>query len=853
MNAREAIDSAAGGRCLLTGLALIILVLAAYGVRQYNALLSADSWTYLRYAQALSRGTVFDDPEVYSVFRPWWPSVGRLDLSSGLRHMIDQRIYFGYEPGFPLLLAAVIRLVGLPAVYFVNPVLLLALVLFAFLAFRRIFPFDPDRDRIAFFGVAVMLLIPPLRMQSSAVKVLRDIPAVTCMVLGVYALLRGCQSRPLGKGSIFLAGFCLGFASLVRFNYLPGIGPFALFLALVLNAQKSGWREALRAGAALFLGLATIGVFILCYDSVQNRDFLYTLRKFVHIGRMFTGSGSGLFSVRNFARVGQWYLDFLGRAYSPGLIAIALIGLAADLRQKPVVFLLVPLAILQMLVFSSFIYKSPRYLLPVYFVLAVLIARGTFLLLRAIDFAVERFPARSRRRLVARLLMAVAGTAMIALCVRPHFRLADIVPAVLGADLLLSAVVLRSWRRLAAWFLSGIAFVLVLAAALPGLMSSHRFQIADVDRLRRECERLIPPGSLVFATGNLKQNIDLYTSSVSLTPYQLAAPWRLKPEVAVRVVLETGIPVFAFDNQGTSDARVYLDELRDYFDATPVAAWKSRDLNVDYPGVSERDDLQLYRITTWKQTGTTLVLEEPMARDRLLAILPRRLWWDADRQSVEAFLDGRPLRGAVTDDLTFVFLKGEWLSRPSQVLRLVSDRGLPGSIGLAFSCDPSEGLLIDMGRRTKKGFPDQRFPSEGFSHESRSGSYRTIQRRARMLIPAVSPAGYVSRVKIKARGSVPEGSTPALDVALDGRRLGRFDLPAAGSWGTVEALLPVCDQEVGSAWLEMALAPRGEEAAADFRPDPAGRLDIDWLSIGWTAVSAPGSAPAPSASTEVRP
>jgi hypothetical protein len=842
-----AIISQLRGKCPSACLAAIILLAAVYGITGYDALLSADSWTYVRYAQTLARGTFFDDPEIYAVFRSWWPSAGRLDLQSGLRHMVDEKIYFGYEPGFPLLLAAAIRLAGFPAVFFVNPLLLLVLSAFMFWAVRLVFASDPDREGIAFLSLALMFLIPPERLQHSATKVLRDIPALTFMVVGLYCLLRGCRSRPIRGMPLFLAVLFLGGAAVVRFNYLPNIVPGALFLTAVLIRNKTGRKEAARAGLAFGGGIALLIMTVMVLDLLQHRNPFMSVLNFRNVARMFAGVSQGLFSPRNLATNGQWYLGFLWRTYAPALMALALLGLAASFRERSVSCLLFPIGALQLLIYSGFVFKSTRYLLPVYCILSIFASAGIFRVLRVVDSRRPSSPQGPWPRFAVRGLMVVLGLVALAVSIgeaaaRPESRLslAALVPAVLGIDLTLGALTDRPWRRPVGALILTIAFVSVAATLIAGAASTSRFQIADIERLRGECERYIPRGSLVLAASNFKQNVDIYTSSTALTPYQLAAPWGLTSERAVAMVLESGTPVFGFDNRGSSDARMMLDNLENYFDLVPVAEWKSRDLKIDGAGFSERDILHLFRLLPWSARETACPLNLEPGRDYLLAIHPRRVWWDTERKTIEVYLDDQLLRGRVADDLTFVSVAASRRARPGSVLRLRSDRGLPASLGLGLSADPARGLMIDVGRKTSKGYPDGWFLPEGFVDRSRSGNFRSLWGLGRIALPPFSPPGMAARVRLRVRNRMEKASALNVELTLDGDLFAAFTLPVSREWRVEEALLPPCDQEVGRAWL--GITPCLPSSGTEIHPGAreAAGMDIDWLSVEWTRPE-PGS------------
>jgi hypothetical protein len=210
------------------------------------------------------------------------------------------------------------------------------------------------------------------------------------------------------------------------------------------------------------------------------------------------------------------------------------------------------------------------------------------------------------------------------------------------------------------------------------------------------------------------------------------------------------------------------------------------------------------------------------------------VWWDAERKTIDVYLDDRLLRGKVADDLTFVSVAAERRTRPASLLRLRSDRGLPASLDLKLSADPARGLMIDVGRKTTKGYPDAWFLPEGFVDRSRSMSYRSLWGPGKIALPPFSPPGMVSRVRLRVRNRLEKTSALNVELTLDGAPFATFTLPASREWRVEEALLPPCDQEVGLAWLGITPLLRSSGTEIDPRAREAGGLDIDWLSVEWT-------------------
>jgi len=211
-------------------LIVIICLLAAYVLLNYNALLNADSYSYLIFARELARGSVFGDTGFYEIFKEWWPDHGSVDLHSGLRHLNNGRVYYGIEMGYPLFLAGAMIIGGPGAVYFVNPALFLWLIVIFFLLVRLVFCDSSRREWVALLSVLLMDLLPPDRLLSSATKIMRDVPPLTFIITGYFCLLRGRQPVRYPGLWIFVGAFFMGLASLIRFHYLIMAVPFFLYL-----------------------------------------------------------------------------------------------------------------------------------------------------------------------------------------------------------------------------------------------------------------------------------------------------------------------------------------------------------------------------------------------------------------------------------------------------------------------------------------------------------------------------------------------------------------------------------------------------------------------------------------------
>ena len=582
-------------------LIIIILLMAAYGFLNYNALLNADSYAYLIYARDLSRGSLFGEVGFYEIFKDRWPKDRSVDLHSGLRHLIDGRVYHGIEMGYPLFLAGAMVIAGPGAVYFVNPILFLWFIVVFYLAARRAFFKSPQRSMIALLSILVVLLIPPDRLLSSATKIMRDIPPLTFIITAYYCLLIARRQDRYSGAWISVGAFFLGLAFLIRFHYIIMALPFFLYL---IASLRSGAKKGLQMGAGYVLfglmGLAVFSVPVIIRDQMVNGDVFFTARIMLNY-LLVVSAPSKLFSLDYFSSSGLWYLDYLTRVYGPVLIFLGTVGLVAGLRNRAIRLLLVPSALLHFLIFAFFRYHHSRYLLPIYPVISCLIAYGIIVSLNWVLSITSRSHGSNLKNRLCRLAGASLLIYLIFLVVSgwgPLLSTRNMVLLLFSIPLLMGArppVFRVDIRRLSSGLGICLLFILMVRV-VPSIIHPYSFNLSDARRLKNEIEKHVPPGSLILSTRYLKQNIDYYTSCYSMNIHQPGLPWGLTIEEAIREVLDSGMKIFVLDNKGKRKAAKFLPVLRENFSISPVACWRSEDLGIHTRYVSELEYLNLYQV-----------------------------------------------------------------------------------------------------------------------------------------------------------------------------------------------------------------------------------------------------------------
>ena len=138
----------------------------------------------------------------------------------------DGRLYCRYAPGFPLLLAGWVGLLGDDRAHYLNPTLYLVLLAvalgFQWRAFR-----SPWR---AAAGTALIALFPT-SMYLWGLTLTRDLSAHVFAFVGLFLLLP-VRGKPIHPGRLLAAGAALGFAIAIRPDASLYLLPATLMLAV---------------------------------------------------------------------------------------------------------------------------------------------------------------------------------------------------------------------------------------------------------------------------------------------------------------------------------------------------------------------------------------------------------------------------------------------------------------------------------------------------------------------------------------------------------------------------------------------------------------------------------------------
>jgi hypothetical protein len=297
------------------------------------------------------------------------------------------------------------------------------------------------------------------------------------------------------------------------------------------------------------------------------------------------------------------------------------------------------------------------------------------------------------------------------------------------------------------------------------------------------------------------------------------------------MVMDTGVPVFCLDNRGYKDAAKFLPALEEHFQLQPVKKWSSEELRIHRKYISERSYLQLYRVLPWREKEVSIRVPTGSNQDRILAVDLRSLWKDPARNEVRIFLNDHRLSGTVVDNLNYIFLDHRLTSTPQSIVRFASDRGLPGDIPVVLNVPVEDGLTIDLGR---KAAPSEILFQDGeFFSTSRTGRYRTMDRRAGIKIPTANVPGRVGYLKIKVRNNLGPLSPVYLNLDLHRRSLPTITIPPEYRWTVVEKRFPAGEAPVSTSWLTLRAIPVVSSSEVERTRAEKGILSIDWLAIEW--------------------
>ncbi len=222
----------------------VVFFLAAHGLFQkITWYLAIDQYGYLTFAGDLARGRVFHEWAPIEALASAIP-LSSVDVLAQTYVFGDGRMYCRYTPGFPMLLAAWMRVFGPSAAHYLDPILFLALLAVHHALARRLFAAVAGARWLALAGTVLLLLLPSY-LHLWAITILRDVSAQVFAITAILVALPRVQ--PMSRRRAALVGLLLGYLISIRID----AGLFALPISIVFLGQARQ-RGATPMAAALF-------------------------------------------------------------------------------------------------------------------------------------------------------------------------------------------------------------------------------------------------------------------------------------------------------------------------------------------------------------------------------------------------------------------------------------------------------------------------------------------------------------------------------------------------------------------------------------------------------------------------
>src|SRR5262249_6743472 len=370
--------------------------------------LAVDQFGYLTFAHDLLHGHVFHDWPPLKALEPFFPA--RTDVLAQTYVYDMGRLYCRYSPGFPMLLASWVGILGDDRAHYLNPTVYLLLLAVALAFPRRVFH-SPWR---AAAGTALIALFPTM-MHLWGLTLTRDLSAHLFALIGLFLLLP-VGGKALGPWRLLAAGLALGFTFTIRPDAVLYLVPAALMLTVrwVHERRRRHGLEGVLALQAMSLGLIIGASPLLAYNwAATGNPLLPTQGMELPLlpsppppawkprsvpraeatppadgtigfpsvgwrgGTLEQVQGGGL-RLAHFPTTikGNWTL--FTRAYSPLLVGAAIWGAVVAAVMRPMlVAAAVSYAVVAFLFFSCWPRPDFRYLIGAFVFLPMLVVEGT--------------------------------------------------------------------------------------------------------------------------------------------------------------------------------------------------------------------------------------------------------------------------------------------------------------------------------------------------------------------------------------------------------------------------------------------------------------------------------------------
>ena len=572
---------------------LVAVVVALWVWRRESWYLAIDQFGYLSFARDLAAGRVFHDWAPAQLVSSAVAKGLRVDVLAQTYVLEGGRLYCRYAPGFPLLLAAALRVGGTVGIHLVNPLAMAALILVvAALATRLL--------RSAWLGLSagLLLVLLPNYLLLWSITPLRDVPAHVTALLGLLLLVPGGDwaTRGLSVKRVLGAGLLLGYAVAIR--------PDAVFYGLAATGLALCWRPwRLAPLLAGVLGCVLGASPMLAYNALvsgnplrstqgmeagellssaggrvdhaggaralaaaaEAGDFGHASRPRAQLGGMLAAlapnsawaasptdrqaalvQGGGL-RLQHLASVLPVNLNSIAEVVGRFGLVLALVGALAALARPPLALLVLPYVLLTVPFFSLWSRPDLRYLAGSLILLPLLMVEGGRSLASCAGWIRERLGASA----AAGWVLLLGGGAMGLVWAEPPGPGARLLVSWTLAGALTIAAARAAWRPAARRDVFGVVCGLVLLVIFgwrtaEGIGTRGSFQGEEVERARATVARLLPENALVLTTtriGRPVENLEFH-AGVNAIYLEEALRWGASPGQFAARVLEHGFRLF---------------------------------------------------------------------------------------------------------------------------------------------------------------------------------------------------------------------------------------------------------------------------------------------------------------------
>jgi hypothetical protein len=544
--------------------------------RRITWYLAVDQFGYMTFAHDLLHGRVFHDWPPLQALRPLLAP--RTDVLAQTYVWDQGRLYCRYAPGFPIILALWLALLGDDWAHYLNPVLFIGLLI-AVVAFqRRVFH---SRWR-ALSGGALLLLFPTL-IHLWGLTLTRDLSCHLMALMGLFVLLPWRAQR-LGPRRAAMAGFLLGFTASIR----PDAAMYLLPASLIAwrrwrHERLPGsrpWRPLGAAGGAFAIGLLPF----LTYNGIATGNPLRPTQS-MELNLLLTGTpahdqpvqlalsdapglrvgypspgwhggtitqvqGGGL-RLRNLPRTLPQQLSLLRDAYGDVFLAVAVWGALLALWLRPLVFLAsVPYIVVSLLFYSCWERPDTRYLVGAHIYMLLLVVHGLTGTLDAVRRLARHHSQTARALGGLFAVFLVAGAALVENRAPGSAQgtIDWLVPAIVAPGAVLAAVWPR--RRVVGILAPVLALALAgysISRSNASLTNRASFQRPEVLEARATLARSVPRGAVVLTTedvGRPAENIEYYSDGIHALYTTDLMRWRVELPAVARALADAGMPLY---------------------------------------------------------------------------------------------------------------------------------------------------------------------------------------------------------------------------------------------------------------------------------------------------------------------